>query len=243
MTLSSIFKELNREIRSMTFSLPVACVYNPLEYAQRSHERYLSKYGAAPREVMLLGMNPGPFGMAQSGVPFGEITATREWLKIEEPVGQPPQTHPKRPVEGFDCKKSEVSGRRLWGWAKNRFVTPETFFTRYFVANYCPLIFIEESGRNRTPDKLPKAERDPLFEACDRALIALVDYFNPRYLIGIGTFAEKRALVCFQDRDDITIGKITHPSPANPRANRGWEAFIEKELTAMKIEDFSASQI
>ncbi|MBT4091518.1 MAG: single-stranded DNA-binding protein, partial [Deltaproteobacteria bacterium] len=165
MTLSSIFNRLNREIRSMTFSLPVAYVYNPLEYAKKPHETYLRLYGTSPREVLLLGMNPGPFGMAQTGVPFGEITVTREWLKIEEAVQQPPRTHPKRPVEGFDCKKSEVSGRRLWGWAKSRFINPETFFDRYFVANYCPLIFIEEGGRNRTPDKLPKAEREPLFEA------------------------------------------------------------------------------
>jgi len=223
----------------MTFSLPVAYVYNPLEYAKKPHEKYLTMYGTRPREVLLLGMNPGPFGMAQTGVPFGEITATREWLKIEEAVKQPPRTHPKRPVEGFDCKRSEVSGRRLWGWAKNRFITPETFFDRYFVANYCPLIFIEEGGRNRTPDKLPKAERELLFAACDQALIALVDYFKPRYLIGVGAFAEKRARVCLLERDDLTIGKITHPSPANPRANRGWETFIEQELTEMKIENFS----
>ena len=239
MTLSSIFNRLNREIRSMTFSLPVAYVYNPLEYAKKPHETYLRLYGTSPREVLLLGMNPGPFGMAQTGVPFGEITVTREWLKIEEAVQQPPRTHPKRPVEGFDCKKSEVSGRRLWGWAKSRFINPETFFDRYFVANYCPLIFIEEGGRNRTPDKLPKAEREPLFEACDRALIALVDYFSPSYLVGVGAFAEKRAQVCLKEKNGLTIGKITHPSPANPRANRGWEAFIEKELTALGIEDFS----
>ena len=38
--------------------------------------------------------------------------------------------------------------------------TAEAFFERFFVHNYCPLVFLEESGRNRTPDKLPKAERD-----------------------------------------------------------------------------------
>jgi len=241
MTLSNIFKKLNREMQALTFAEPVAYVYNPLEYAQKAHDRYLTLYGAAPREVLLLGMNPGPFGMAQTGVPFGEIAATREWLQIEETIGQPVQMHPKRPVEGFDCKKSEVSGRRLWGWAKSRFMTPETFFARYFVANYCPLIFIEAGGRNRTPDKLPQAEREPLFAACDQALIALVDFFQPRYLIGVGAFAQKRAQVSLKGRAEITIGKITHPSPANPRANRGWEGFIEKELTEMGVEDFSGS--
>ncbi len=239
MILTQIFENLNRAVGSMTFQLPVAYVYNPLEYARKSHERYLKLYGGAPKEVLLLGMNPGPFGMAQTGLPFGEIAASREWLKIEEPVGQPARMHPKRPVEGFACSRSEVSGRRLWGWAKNRFASPEAFFARYFVANYCPLIFIEESGRNRTPDKLPKAEREPLFEACDQALAELVAYFQPRYLIGVGAFAEKRALACMGKETEIITGKITHPSPANPRANRGWEAFIEAELTEMGIEDFT----
>ncbi len=239
MTLRRIFKDLTKETRSMTFRPPVAYVYNPLEYAGRSHTRYLEMYGRSPKEVLLLGMNPGPFGMAQTGIPFGEIAAARDWLQIEEPVGQPPQMHPKRPVEGFACARSEVSGRRLWNWAKNRFTTPEAFFARYFVANYCPLIFIEESGRNRTPDKLPKAEREPLFAACDKALAALIDHFQPRYLIGVGAFAEKRAQACLGRDSDIITGKITHPSPANPRANRGWEAFIETELTEMGIEDFN----
>lgn len=239
MTLKSIFKQLNREVQSLRFEAPVAYVYNPLSYAGRSHDRYLEFYGSSPKEVLLLGMNPGPFGMAQTGVPFGEITATRDWLNIEEPVDQPGHVHPKRPVEGFACTRSEVSGRRLWGWAKNRFVKPETFFARYFVANYCPLIFIEESGRNRTPDKLRKSERDPLFAACDQALADLVAYFQPRYLIGVGAFAEKRAVACLGKETDIITGRITHPSPANPRANRGWEAFIESELTEMGIEDFS----
>jgi len=240
MTLTRIFDNLNREIRSLVFTPPVAYVYNPLEYARESHSRYLVRYGKAPREVLLLGMNPGPFGMAQTGVPFGEITATRDWLKIEAPVEQPPHMHPKRPVEGFACTKSEVSGRRLWGWAKTRFKTPEAFFTRYFVANYCPLVFIEESGRNRTPDKLPGAERKALFEACDRALVELVNYFKPSYLVGVGAFAEKRALICCSDIERLTVGRITHPSPANPRANQGWEAFIEKELADLGIEDLTA---
>ena len=239
MKLIEIFEKLNHAMLSLTFQTPVAYVYNPLIYARKSHERYLELYGDSPKEVLLLGMNPGPFGMAQTGVPFGEVAVTRDWLEIEESVGQPPQMHPKRPIQGFACPRSEVSGRRLWGWAQNRFKTPQAFFDRYFVANYCPLIFLEESGRNRTPDKLPKSERDPLFEACDSALAELVDYFQPRYLIGVGAFAEKRAQACLGRESNVSTGRITHPSPANPRANRGWETFIETELTEMGIEHFN----
>lgn len=239
MTLKKIFKQLNREIKPLTFANPVAYVYNPLEYARKSHDRYLELYGKSPKEVLLLGMNPGPFGMAQTGVPFGEVAAASDWLRIKEPVDQPDPMHPKRPVDGFNCTRSEVSGRRLWGWAENRFGSPEVFFSRYFVANYCPLVFMEESGRNRTPDKLPKIEREKLFDACDNALVKLVEYFQPRFMIGIGAFAEKRARACLGEFAGLTIGKITHPSPANPRANKGWEAFIEAEMAEMGVENFT----
>src|SRR5690606_6715112 len=127
-------------------------------------------YGRGPKEILLLGMNPGPFGMAQTGVPFGEIAAVRDWLGVRGVVGRPAIEHPKRPVQGFGCHRSEGSGKRLWGWAQDRFGEPERFFDRFFVVNYCPLVFLEVGGRNRTPDKLPVREREPLFEACDRAL-------------------------------------------------------------------------
>ncbi len=64
-------------------------------------------------------MNPGPWGMVQSGVPFGEVAAVRDWMKIKSSAKQPKSVHPKRPIEGLSCKRSEVSGRRLWGLFAN----------------------------------------------------------------------------------------------------------------------------
>ena len=173
--------------------------------------------------------------MAQTGVPFGEISAVRDWMKINAPVGSPVDLHPKRPVSGFACGKSEVSGRRLWGWAKKTFQTPKRFFSRYFVANYCPLLFIEDSGRNRTPDQIRVAERNPLQAICDHALRRTVESLQPRYVIGIGKFAENRAREALIDHK-VKIGMITHPSPANPTANRGWEPVIMKQLAALGIQ-------
>ena len=88
--------------------------------------------------------------------------------------------------------RSEVSGRRLWGWAQETFGAPEVFFTRFFVINYCPLLFFEAGGRNRTPDKLPVAERTPLITACDRALHDTFLFLSPRFAVGIGAFAAQR---------------------------------------------------
>ena len=157
-TLIAAARELSATLSAMRFGTPVSHVYNPLDYAWAIHEGYLRRYAAGRKRVVFVGMNPGPFGMAQTGVPFGEIDAVRDWLGLAGPVGKPAVENPKRPVEGFDCARSEVSGRRLWGLFRERFGTPEAFFAGHFVANYCPLAFFD-GGRNVTPDKLAAAAR------------------------------------------------------------------------------------
>ena len=234
MKIDKIIDDFVAELRPLRFGPPVTHVYNPLEYAGAAYKQYVRRYGNSRKEAIFLGMNPGPWGMAQTGIPFGEIVAVREWLGIEVPVGAPPDMHPKRPVEGFACRRSEVSGRRLWGWAGKTFGTPERFFARFFVANYCPLLFIEESGRNRTPNNIRAVERRPLIEICDRAMQRTIEEMNPGSVVGVGRFAEERAREALKETG-IPIGRITHPSPANPMANRGWEPLVEKELSAMGI--------
>jgi single-strand selective monofunctional uracil DNA glycosylase len=234
MDLETIIDDLLDELQLLRFSAPVTHVYNPLEYARASHSLYLQRYATSPKEIVLIGMNPGPWGMAQTGVPFGQVAAVKEWMDIEAPVGVPAQTHPKRPVTGFKCTRSEVSGRRLWGWAQRTFKTPARFFSRFFVANYCPLLFIEANGRNRTPNQLRAAERKPLLTVCDRALRRTIEWLNPRYVVGVGQFAKERAQAALAGFS-LNIGGITHPSPANPKANRGWEARIEREFAALGV--------
>ena len=234
MNLTTVTNRLIRDLQKLAFGPPVTHVYNPLVYARQPYDQYLERFAKGPLEVVLVGMNPGPWGMAQTGIPFGEIDAVRQWMGIEAPVGKPAPEHPKRPVEGFGCRRSEVSGRRLWGWARETYGTPEAFFARFFVANYCPLLFIEEGGRNRTPDKLPLAERTPLLAACDRALRDTFVLLKPRLAVGVGAFAAARVKTAVQGLA-IATGKITHPSPANPRANRGWTALVEKEFRQMGL--------
>lgn len=235
MSLQRIARDLAKEVDGLSFAPPVAYVYNPLRYARRPHEVYLKRFGAGPKEVVLLGMNPGPYGMAQSGVPFGDVGLVRDWLGIDSPVARPKPEHPKRPVLGFACQRSEVSGSRFWGWARDRFGTPDAFFERFFVANYCPLVFMEEGGRNRTPDKLPVAERQALISRCDRALRRTVELLEPRFVIGVGVYAREAARRALEGLD-VTIASVLHPSPASPKANRGWAPLAEQELVAAGVE-------
>jgi single-strand selective monofunctional uracil DNA glycosylase len=232
--LAAISWRLSREVSVLRFSEPIECVYNPLEYAWDVHAAYLSTYGGTPGVTLLVGMNPGPFGMAQTGVPFGDVECVRDWMRLGGQVNKPTLEHEKRPVLGFACRRREVSGSRLWGWAKSRFGAPEQFFRRFFVVNYCPLSFMDSGGRNITPDRLPALERAQLFEPCDRALRAFVERLAPSLVIGVGGFAQQRAREALA-ATRIPIGTILHPSPANPRANRAWAQEIEGQLQALNV--------
>lgn len=234
MTPVQISRSLSRAVSLLRFGAPVTHVYNPLVYAARSHEQYVKRFAQSQCEVLLLGMNPGPWGMAQTGVPFGEISLVRDWMGIEAKVDKPADEHPKRPVAGFACTRSEVSGKRLWGWAQEHYPVADDFFARFYVHNYCPLSFMEESGRNFTPDKLKAAERTPLYAACDEALRQLVDCLQPEYILGVGGFAEKRIRTALGDSTGV-IGRVPHPSPASPAANRGWAKLANSALADLGI--------
>jgi single-strand selective monofunctional uracil DNA glycosylase len=222
-------------LEQLRFSRPVTHVYNPLRYAREPHVDYIRRYALPGCEVLLLGMNPGPWGMAQTGVPFGEVSLVRDWLGIRGTVEKPLEEHPRRPVLGFHCARSEVSGARLWGWARERFASPANFFARFFVYNYCPLAFMDAEGRNFTPDKLPVAEARPLIAACDENLREVVAALSPRYIIGVGGYAARRLRSACHDHEGIT-GEILHPSPASPAANRGWAPEAEAQLRALGID-------
>ena len=236
-SLIAAARTLREAAGELRFGSPVTHVYNPLDYAWNGQHEYLRRFGRGPKRIVFLGMNPGPFGMMQTGVPFGEVAAVRDWMGIEAEIHAPPHQHPKRPIEGFACQRSEVSGRRLWGWAALRFGSAENFFAQAFVVNYCPLVFLEASCRNRTPEQLPAAELRPLYAACDAHLAKAVSALQPDWLIGVGGFAEKRLrrlvegdLLDSSQARRLHIGQILHPSPASPAANRGWIEAVDQRM-------------
>jgi single-strand selective monofunctional uracil DNA glycosylase len=244
-------ERLNRSLGQLDFRPPVDTIYNPLVYAGDRYTEYITRYGRGEKHALLVGMNPGPWGMAQTGVPFGEVSAVKDWLGIEGPVDKPEGEIPGRPVTGFDCHRSEVSGRRVWGLMRERYGTPERFFDDHLVLNYCPLLFYSVEGKNITPDRLKKEDRLRLFRHCDDYLITCIGLYAPRYLVGFGNFAAGRLDEVLEevrgkpearrnaeapwnpkgaDPGDIEVVTLLHPSPANPRANRGWAEQAEKIL-------------
>ncbi|MDR3378360.1 MAG: single-stranded DNA-binding protein [Verrucomicrobiae bacterium] len=228
-------RELSAQAGRLEFADPVAHVYNPLTYAWQAHEEYLRRFGDGPKRVVFLGMNPGPFGMVQTGIPFGEVAAVRDWLRLSAPIEQPARSHPKRPIQGYGCPRSEVSGRRLWKLFADRFGTAENFFASHFVANYCPLAFLSVTGSNVTPDKLSKTERAALATVCDAHLRRVLEILQPEWLIGIGAFACKRGELV-ADPARVRVGQILHPSPASPKANRAdWTKTAAAELAALGV--------
>ncbi len=231
--LESAARTLCDVLDPMCFAAPVSCVYNPLDYAWAPNAVYLQRFGQGRKRVVFVGMNPGPFGMVQTGVPFGEIAAVRDWMGIVGAVGKPAVENPKRPVEGFACERSEVSGRRLWGLFAERFGSAEAFFADHFVANYCPLAFFD-GGRNLTPDKLPAAEQAPLLAACDLHLRQVVEILQPEWVIGVGAWAEQRACEALAGLPP-KVGRVLHPSPASPAANRGWSEAATRQLAALGV--------
>jgi single-strand selective monofunctional uracil DNA glycosylase len=248
-TLLAAASALSKQLKVLTDSglftspeLSVTHVYDPLDYAWAPHEAYVRRFGSGRRRVVFLGMNPGPYGMMQIGVPFGEVAAVRDWMGIEMPVEKPTHEHPKRPIQGFACTRSEVSGRRLWGWAAQRFGTAERFFEDHFVLNYCPLVFLEAGGRNFTPDKLPAPAMKALQAACDQHLRLALGALQPEWAIGIGAYAMKRIeqALAHPDAPGLIkrlpkVAQILHPSPASPAANRGWTVAVEKQLAQLQV--------
>ncbi len=204
-------------------------IYNPLIYAKEMFYEYIREYVDSPTKYFFLGMNPGPFGMAQTGIPFGEVNTVKEYLKINKPIYKPEREHPNRKVEGLSIVRSEISGLRLWNLFKTYYPNPKDMKKNIYVANYCPLLFLSKvkTAKNITPNKLSKETREMLDSVCDRYLFETIDLLKCEKLIGIGKYAEKKL-----KNDTIPYFSILHPSPASPLANKGWSEKVEIQLEA-----------
>ena len=209
--------------------------YNPLEYAWDVHEAYLARMGGGGARTIVLGMNPGPHGMGQMGIPFAATSVVRDLLGITGiPVSQPEAVDPRRPVVGLEYPREEVSGTRLWGLLAEHYGDVDDIAGSVFLVNHCPLmLFSGPRATNITPDKVGGSTAQALLERCDQHLREVVGAIQAERVIGVGKFAETRAIAALGD-DSVEVVGCWHPSPASPLANRNggadWRANVRAVL-------------
>ncbi|CAL1685046.1 unnamed protein product [Lasius platythorax] len=236
--LLSIEQELCTKLQDVTFPSLVQYIYNPLEYASETHAMYVHKYCTGEKKILFVGMNPGPWGMSQTGVPFGEINMVRNWLKIFGPVGSPLKEHPDRKITGFQCTRSEISGLRLWGLFRDLCGSPENFFRYAYMHNYCPLAFMDARARNITPAELKGEGQRILHEACDKSLIDIIRLLKVEIIVGIGNYAEKRAQIAVQMGGlSVQVMVLRHPSP-RAVGNQNWNETAMQRLDELGLLKF-----
>ncbi|XP_055587018.1 single-strand selective monofunctional uracil DNA glycosylase [Uranotaenia lowii] len=217
--------ELCESLKQIPLPADVAAVYNPIEYACELHQAYMQRYLDGHKPVLFLGMNPGPWGMCQTGIPFGYVPAVRDWLQLQGKVLKPIGELQARPVDGLNCTRGEQSGQRWWGLYQELCGTPEVFFRHCFVYNICPLAFFHSSGRNITPADLKGAPKLRMQEVCTQYLKIALDLFNPTVVVSVGRYTEDRvkALVRQQlvDPTRVRLLCMPHPSPRSLN-NTNW---------------------
>ncbi|XP_013192104.1 single-strand selective monofunctional uracil DNA glycosylase isoform X2 [Amyelois transitella] len=234
--------QLNNSLDHLYLPGKIECIYNPTIYARYTFEMYVRKYCNTKKPIMYFGMNPGPWGMSQTGVPFGEISSVRDWLGIEGPVGKPSVELPSRPVLGFNCTRNEVSGTRLWGLLKRVCGSPDNFFRTSFIYNYLPQQWMKNNGANVTPGEFTQAQMAPLFDICDPTFIKVLQLYEVKLIIAIGKFCETRAqkaLKNFLPHNSIQVLYLPHPSPRAVN-NTDWDQKAFEILKAYNLLQYYA---
>lgn len=254
-----------------TFRHPagVSHVYNPLSYMATAHEAWLSRYvqygecdevAVTPSPYLILGMNPGPWGMVQTGVPFGDVPNAGKLIGVRDgstpftaqiPCGvslpaifKPQldgiQLHPKRPVQGFACTRVEASGDRLWGGLATVWGLLDAVLDDCFAMNYCPLAYFSgEAGENVTPEAFIKAGpyRDEAYaqeldDVCGAYLRTVMRAMDTKVVLAIGRYAERKAkIAASMVANKPAVVYLTHPSPL---ATRNAEQWAEMARTTMQ---------
>lgn len=235
---------LCENLQGLTFNEPVAHVYSPAVYAFQTYKEFIRKYCTSEKKVLFVGINPGPWGMVQSGVPFGERAFVRDWLEIQGLILKPAWEHPKRPILGLECTRSEVSGKKLWTLIKSLSGRPENFFQHCFLHNICPLSFLSKTGSNITPpDILPAEKRNQLNQICDASLTEVIRILKVEIVVAIGRYVETRVKNIIKNGNlpEFRVECLAHPSPLNRKAGNRWAEIAEEQLREFGVLSYIKS--
>lgn len=211
-------------------------MYNVLDYAWDAWEQYITQYAKGTAHTLVLGINPGPHGMVQTGIPFGNISTVQHYLNIQPNIQHDKiSPHPRRPVLGLTYTREEPSGKLLWGTIQEMYPNPNDFFSDFFVLNYCPLAFFsnDEKASNLTPDKLPKIYQSHIEILCSKHLAQYLVGFQITRILAVGKYTQQIAgkvlegggLDILMPKQKIEVQYLTHPSPLNPNHKKFPEEF------------------
>ncbi len=141
-------------------------IWNPGLYGETWHARFRRLYRPGQHPLVVFGLNPGPYGMAQTGIPFTDIRRLVSALpdlaaelrgrgeRVEPPGLAPPGLRP------YLSRSFESSAVRVYRFLKKGWGGAERGWTEVVVANPCTLLFIDPAeGKNRTPADLARAAR------------------------------------------------------------------------------------
>lgn len=229
--IDQLEQQLSYALRNVPLPSEVVAMYDPIEYARELHLAYMERFLNGPKPVLFLGMNPGPWGMCQTGVPFGHVPSVRDWMQLRGEVLKPLGELAIRPVEGLQCTRSEQSGSRWWGLFQDVCGTPERFFRNCFVYNICPLAFFKASGANVTPAELKGSKAQIKQISCDY-LVRALELIQPTIVVSVGRYVDDcvKALVKQRrlDPNRMQFKYMPHPSPRSlnntdwPQKARRW---------------------
>lgn len=292
MDLIKTTRALADDLHALRCPAGVSHVYNPLRYMWPAHERFLSRHYVREREslpnvgrldlyrpagtaksrrYLILGMNPGPHGMVQTGLPFGDVVNAAAMLgyktgdQIPAPDLASVALHPSRPVIGLSATRREASGERLWGGLASIWGSLDAVLADCFAANYCPLAYFADdaSGTNVTPEEFGKrtvngkpnprydtAYAAELDEVCLPYLVRVARAMRVEVILAVGRYAEVKAKIIAALCPEATrrcpspkVVYLTHPSPLATRSAGEWATMARHALDAACVLPPGASEV
>jgi len=216
---SAKFSALIPELRKANLKkYPDIVVINPLEYLWLQYGYYTSCYHNQYPRAMIIGMNPGPKGMSQTGIPFGSPNIIPSILpnkslfnEIRDNEGSPVSS-PHRRITGPSNTTVEVSGNRLWSALIKRYGDFKSITSEIFVDNICPLLFLcgKNGSKNLTPDKLtPSPAKIILIRLCTERLQKIYQCLGePSNIVALGRWSHKFLEKMFPK---VRVTYILHP--------------------------------
>jgi len=229
---------------------------DPTRYCRSAWAAYL-QMAARLGCVLVVGMNPGPHGMAQTGVPFTDPWIVDE-LDLQAPRADVPPAdipavgswrHRSHRARGVLGSKREESAKRLWPLLREicapyAAVGPSAdkiaeatrrVCNEVLLVNALPICWLDPAGKNVSAEQVekraPAQVREGLRDLVNEWLQAVADILRPAAVIGVGRWA--REFVTDLDVDHFVEipfrDGIKHPSPS-AGSEAAWRAEAEPIL-------------